>query len=123
MTKNVLTTSAPPSGGNGTFEDLFPFGWRYVRVERPDGTEVLDQVPLTLEDVLHPEEGDVIPEGSTQERERTFLADVFKAKVAGNPTAVVLSDCLVDWGIPGLRAHSPDVSVIFGVENVNRHWG
>ncbi len=31
------------------------------RKTRPYGTEVIDQVPLTLEDVLHPEPGDVRP--------------------------------------------------------------
>src|SRR5262249_35101461 len=38
--------------------DPYRYGWRYVRVKHPDGTETFDQVPLTLEDVLFPEEGD-----------------------------------------------------------------
>jgi Uma2 family endonuclease len=29
----------------------------------------------------------------------------------------VLSDCLVDWGVPGLRNHSPDLSVFKGVRD------
>jgi hypothetical protein len=40
----------------------FRYGWRFVRRTAEDGTESLDQVPLTLEDVLHPQENDVIPE-------------------------------------------------------------
>src|SRR5258708_3626900 len=42
--------------------DPFRFGWRYLRKKRADGREVSVQVPLTLDDVLHPREGDHIPE-------------------------------------------------------------
>ncbi|MFI5454793.1 MAG: hypothetical protein ACHRXM_05020 [Isosphaerales bacterium] len=40
--------------------DPFRYGWRYVRVQRLDGTESFDQVPLALEDVLFPETGDFL---------------------------------------------------------------
>jgi hypothetical protein len=40
--------------------DPYRYGWRYVRVVAPDGTQRFDQVPLTLEDVLFPEEEDFI---------------------------------------------------------------
>jgi hypothetical protein len=42
----------PPGG-----PDPFHYGGRDVHIIRPDGTEELDRVPLTLEDVLHPEVG------------------------------------------------------------------
>ena len=29
-------------------DDPFRYGWRYVRRTQPDGTEVVDQVPLGL---------------------------------------------------------------------------
>ncbi len=41
--------------------DPFRYGWRYVlRGTAPNGQELWDQVPLTLDDVLHPEVGDFI---------------------------------------------------------------
>ena len=42
--------------------DPFRFGWRYVQQIRANGSKVSVQVPLTLDDVLHPQEGDHIPE-------------------------------------------------------------
>ena len=40
--------------------DPYRYGWRYMRVKQLDGTEIFDQVPLTLEDVLFPQVGDFI---------------------------------------------------------------
>ena len=37
----------------------FPYGWREVQRALPDGSVEFDRIPLTLEDVLHPQEGDV----------------------------------------------------------------
>ena len=41
-------------------DDPYRYGWRYVPVVAPDGTESLKQVPLTLVDVLFPEPEDFI---------------------------------------------------------------
>ena len=50
-------------------DDPFRYGWRYVRRTQPDGTEVVDQVPLSLDDLLYPEEGDfVVQESCTSTR-------------------------------------------------------
>jgi hypothetical protein len=95
--------------------DPFRFGWRDVRITRPDGTEDLDRVPLTLEDVLHPEFGDVILESDPHDSDRGYLKAVFKTRVPGNRRAVVLSDCQVDFNIPGVKPLSPDVALFFGV--------
>jgi Uma2 family endonuclease len=101
---------APPAA------DPFRYGWRYVRRVGPDGREGLEQVPLTSEDVLHPQEGDVIPERPIQERERRYLSDVFNRRLPAAAGNLVLSDCLVNWGVPGIRNHSPDVSVFTDLE-------
>jgi colicin import membrane protein len=81
-------------------------------------------VPLTPEDVLHPKKGDHILENTQQERDRRYLADVLKWRLSGNPQALVLSDCLIDWGVRGLGNHSPDISVFDGVNDPHhRNWG
>ena len=59
----------PPSGE----PDSFRYGWRYVRVERPDGRVDFDQVPLTLEDVLFPEVGDFIVQSTPHNRDVVYL--------------------------------------------------
>ena len=94
--------------------DPYRYGWRYVRKTRPDGTEYLDEVPLTLDDVLHPELGDVILETDPHDSDRAYLKAVSKARLNDDPTAVVLSDCGVDWNIPGVKPLCPDLAVFFG---------
>src|SRR5262245_12572377 len=98
-----------------TWEERFRYGWRYVRRVGPDGKEVLDEVPLTLEDVLHPQEGDVIPEAPYHEQERGYLSGVFRTRFPDDDSVLVLSDCIVDWGVRGLRNTSPNVSIFRGV--------
>jgi Uma2 family endonuclease len=95
--------------------DPFRYGWRNVRITRPDGTVDLDRVPLTLEDVLHPELGDVIPESDPHNGDRGYLKTIFKTRRQDDPTALVLSDCQVDFNIPGVKPLCPDVSMFTGV--------
>jgi colicin import membrane protein len=100
-----LSPAVPPA------DNPYYYGWRYVERRLPDGRVEVDQVGLTLEDVLHPQEDDVIPERPLHELERGYLAGVFRTRLEGLNHGLVLSDCLVDWGIEGLRDLSPDVSV------------
>ena len=44
--------------------DPYFYGWRFVARPRPDGTVERVQVPLTAEDVLHPQEEDFIVQTS-----------------------------------------------------------
>jgi colicin import membrane protein len=89
----------------------FPYGWREVQRALPDGSVEFDRVPLTLEDVLHPREGDVIPQRSLHEIECGYLAAVLRSRDLRPPIARVTADLLIDWGVPGMRNHSPDVAV------------
>jgi Uma2 family endonuclease len=92
--------------------DPFRLGWRWVRAGSVNGSSGESRrVPLTADDLLHPQEGDQIPENTTQERDRTYLTEVLRLRLGDRPRARVLSDCLVDWGVRGLRRHSPDISV------------
>ena len=91
------------------------YDWRHVQREQPDGSVTIERVPLTLEDVLHPEEGDQAPESEPHERRRRYLADVLTARLADDPGAVVLSDVRIAWDTPGVRPHGPDIAVIRGV--------
>ena len=85
-------------------------------ITRPDGTEDFEQVPLTPEDVLHPEVGDFIVTSDAHNCDRGYFEFVCKTRLKRVPKAVVLSDCGVDWNIPGVKPLCPDVAVFFGVK-------
>jgi Uma2 family endonuclease len=101
--------------------DPFFYGWRYVRRDLEDGNFVIDQVPLMPEDVLHPEEGDQVTHSRDHQRRVRYLCNVLTAHVAHIPGAVVLDDVRVKWDVPDLKAHGPDVMVIFDVR-VSQNW-
>ena len=56
------TQTAPPVE-EPTFEQVRR-GYRWRSVLLPDGREVSVQVPLTPEDFLNPQEGDLVPEST-----------------------------------------------------------
>jgi colicin import membrane protein len=101
----------------GSEADPFRYGWRYVPIKQPDGRVEVEQVPLTLEDLLFPEEGDFAVQYRSHIEDCYYLLGTFNARVADNPRAVVLSDCRVRWDVPGLRPLGPDVAVFFNVPN------
>jgi hypothetical protein len=103
-------TSAQPSP-----EQEFPYGWRYVKQILPDGSETLDQVALTLEDVLHPQQDDVIPQTPLHADDCAYLTNVFRTRPLSPPEGLVTHDLLIDWGVPGIRSHSPDLAVFVGL--------
>jgi colicin import membrane protein len=101
-------------------DDLFRYGWRWVVRTLPGGHLREYQEPLTLEDVLHPQEGDFIVQNADHERLCRYLADVCDAQLADDPSAVVLHDVRVAWDEAGKHAHGPDVAVFFGVRERKR---
>lgn len=115
------SSSASPAGNRPERPDPFRLGWRWVRKAGANGRSHLVQVALTSEDLLHPLEGDEIPENTIQERDRTYLASVLRLQTEDKPHVIVLSDCLVNWDVKGLRNHSPDVSVFEYVTDRERN--
>jgi len=113
------TVPLPPDPGSS--EDPFRYGWRYKKITKPDGTVDYDQVPLTLEDLLFPEEGDFVVQTESHKRDWVYLDLVFDSQLADDPSAVVLADCRVDFNVPGVRPLGPDVVVILGVKQY-RDW-
>jgi colicin import membrane protein len=99
----------------GSQADPFRYGWRYVARKQPDGRVEVEQVPLTLEDLLFPEEGDQTTQFPSHVDDCFYLKGVLETRLAGDPEAVVLTDCRVDWNLPGVRPLGPDLSVFLGV--------
>jgi len=99
-------------------EDETFYGWRYVHHVRPDGTEVVDEIPLTCEDLLYPEEGDFVVYEPAHTRDFIYCHNTLEAYYASQPEVVVLGDYRVDWGVPGVRPLGLDILVLFEV----RQW-
>ena len=96
-------STSPPTNLPPDESDPFRYGWRYVTVRAADGTETLDQVPLTLEDVLFPETGDFIVQTDLHDTDTSYLK-TFQHRLPGAQDAVAVSDCRVDWNIPGVTS-------------------
>jgi Uma2 family endonuclease len=116
MATTIPQPQVPPSA-----DDPFRYGWRYVKHVGPDGVARFEQVPLTREDVLHPQEEDFIVQSEEHLRRQNYLYDVACSQVAADPSAVVLADVRIAWDVPGLGAHGPDLAVILGVRE-RKKW-
>jgi len=119
-----METVAIPTNSNGEVfdkKDPYPYGWRDVRFQNPNGVEKCLRIPLTLEDILHPQVGDFRMHSEEHERFCAYLYNVFTARLASNAGAVVLHDVRVAWEHPDLAPHGPDIAVIFNVRR-RRNW-
>ncbi|MBV7329612.1 Uma2 family endonuclease [Chloroflexi bacterium TSY] len=111
-------------------DDPYRYGWRYIPASPENiakyGTEYdiggALQIPLTLDDILHPEEEDFRVHHKEHNEICSYLSTAFNTHHASNPNMIALDDVRVDWGIPGVRPYGPDVTVIFNVREI-RNWG
>ena len=111
-----MTTATPqPVPLTDADADPFRYGWRLVPRPTPDNPHHFEQVPLTLDDVLHPEVGDFIVHSDLHETDRMYLTAVLRARLEESGAAIVLSDVRIAWDVPDLRPHGPDVMVIPGI--------
>ena len=94
----------------------FEYGWRDVPRKLADGRIKVEQIPLTLDDLVHPQFGDVHVLSDAHGDDCNYLKDVLKDRYRDVASVVVFSDCGIFWDKPGLRHHSPDLAVIFGVK-------
>jgi colicin import membrane protein len=117
-----MSTTGDPRNGSAVdtqVQDPFRYGWREVRRVLPDGREEWEQVPLTEEDVLHPQEEDFIVQSPAHDRDCHYLKDVLLARLADHPRVAVLHDVRIDWEVEGIKPHGPDL-VVF--EGVSEEW-
>lgn len=113
-----LLTKQPPGPASGEENDPFRYGWRYVPRPQPDGQVLYEEVPLTWEDLLYPEEGDFVVQEPPHNRDVSYLFWALEARYHDRPGVVVLSDSRVDWGVREVRPLGPDIVTLFGV----REW-
>lgn len=86
-------------------------------VELPDGRFEMRDTPLTPEDFLDPQSGDVMTQGSTHALVAFSLFDLLLRHFRGRADALILHDCKHLFGIPK-KAPSPDLSIILGLPRI-----
>lgn len=118
---NARPARAKPNGKPRSGKASFDYGYRDIPKKLPNGEYEMVRIPLTLEDVLHPLMGDKHVLGDPHDEDCHYLKAVLKDRFAHDRTFVVFSDCGIFWDRPGLKHHSPDVSVIFGVKE-RKDW-
>jgi Uma2 family endonuclease len=106
----------------GDPNDPYRYGWRMVKHVQPDGSERREKVPLTLEDVLHPQEEDFRVHTDWHIDGFLYCKAALEHWLADRPGALVLSDCRVAWDPDGRYGHGPDVAVFFGVREPDQDW-
>jgi Uma2 family endonuclease len=94
----------------------FPYGWRYVKKKLSTGTVVYDQIPLTIDDLLNPQEGDQVPQSNEHFQAIVDLVSTLKTHYDTDPTMAVFGDLIMDWGIPGLSNPAPDMAIVPNVQ-------
>ncbi len=111
MSTRAETTPKPAPTSQ---EDPWYYGWRYVKQTGQDGQVKMVQVPLTEEDVLHPQEDDFIVQNDDHTRDCRYLETVLDAHLADRPGVHVFHDHRMDWGVEGIEPHGPDFAVVEG---------
>ena len=102
--------------------DRYEYGWREITRITDEGQVVHERQPLTLWDILHPQEGDFRVHTDEHETFCGYLLDVFRAQVDGIAGAFVLHDTRVAWSkTTDIEAHGPDIAVIFNVREYD-NW-
>ena len=115
------TSQMRPARKRRSAKASFAYGYRDVPKRLPNGQYRCVRIPLTLDDVLHPREGDVHLLGDPHTEDCYYLRGSLKVRYAHDRSVVVLSDCGIYWDVPRLRHHSPDLAVIFGVKR-RKDW-
>ncbi len=101
--------------------DPYKYGWRYVKHTGKDGKIFFEQVPLTPYDILHPQEEDFQMHNLAHESIIRYISNACERQLVADPSAVILTDVRVAWKRADLKAHGPDIAVIFGVKT-KKNW-
>jgi len=105
----------PVNGRNGRFR----YGVRYVRQSLPNGKKEWIATDMPREALLHPTDEDYPLEASAHNDDCVHLRNALLGRVPAS--GVVLMNCRVDWGVPGIEPHGPDISVFDHVRR-RRNW-
>ena len=109
-TRSMPQSALKPTSG---VTDPFYWGSRLQRVELAGRGSRLVEIPLTREDLLDPQEGDMMVHGPLHGLFIRTLADMLDRRLDAEDVAV-FDDVKMLWGQPGVPDVVPDISVIQG---------
>src|SRR5688572_31802439 len=109
-------TPSLPLTATERLDDEFYYGYRTIITHDEQGRAVYSYKPLTLDDFLDPEEGDLFMQGTLHNEDTDALKSIFRYLYRNDPTTAVFSDLKILWGIKGLSRPAPDVIVIPNVK-------
>ena len=97
-----------------TEDDIYKYGWRYVKEIDEDGniTYTGEIIPLKQEDLLHPEEEDYHVQHPKHGINTATLTVACKRQLAYQPNHVVLTDSRIKWNSSTIEPLGPDVAII-----------
>lgn len=98
-------------------QDPFVFGWRMELVRLPGGRVAQKQVPLEAADLVDPQVGDYLAQGTHHVRLSRMLFDIFDRRYEAEQDVLVSSNLKICWGIEGLPGPAPDLAVMRGVRD------
>lgn len=102
----------------------FDIGRRPIYCRDEFGEIVLDYVPLTRADALHPREGDEFVANQWHNFTLALLMQIACAKLGGDPGFWWMMDGDLDLGLAGCRSIRPDLAFLLGVvRQRDRHSG
>ena len=103
-----------PSANRVVGEDPLRFGYRYLKTTLPDGEEDIEIVPLSEEDLLHPQEDDFIVHNDYHIANVVYLYGVFRTRTAKLTGIRVLGDHIVDFQHGNVQPLGPDITLLNG---------
>ncbi len=105
-----------PEGEAAYFaNDAEPQGGIFRVVELDDGTIEEQELPLTMERLLHPLEGDKVTQSDFHLSLLVSVLDRLRRWLETTPGVGVFSDLRFDWDRRGLKPSGPDVAVVRGL--------
>lgn len=98
-------------------EDPFRYGTRYRTVRLPNGKTKIEEIPLTVEDLLNPGLEDHVTQSDQHVEWFLRLGYLLKRYYESREDVLVCADLKMVWGIPGLDEPAPDVAIVQGVRD------
>jgi Uma2 family endonuclease len=102
-------------------EDPFRYGTRYRTVRLPNGETDIEEIPLTVEDLLDPQLGDHVTQSEQHVEWFLRLGYLLKRYYESRQDVLVCADLKMLWGIPGLKCPSPDIAIVQGIRDKRAH--
>ncbi|MDM8518357.1 Uma2 family endonuclease, partial [Desulfobacterales bacterium HSG16] len=93
------------------------YGHRTVIQYDENGNCQFEYRPLTPDDFLDPEEGDIYMQGDLHTSDVIRLRGIFRYHLKKQKNIRVYCDLKIIWGIEGLSNPAPDISIVRNVKN------